>query len=81
MRPLEGFAIAMDQFKAEAMNALLDVYHEPEECARQVSYALDKIKAIGGNNIATFIACAQIVVTLTRERVLRDAERNDTPET
>jgi hypothetical protein len=73
MTPFEGFAIAMNQFKAEAEDALLDVYPDPEECQRRVNHVLEKIKVACAeeSNIAVFLACGQIIVNLTKERVLR----------
>lgn len=74
MTPFEGFAIAMNQFKAEAEDALLDVYQTPEECNRRVNHALETIKAACAqeNSIAVFLACGQIVVNLTKERIARE---------
>jgi hypothetical protein len=72
--PFEGFAIAMNQFKAEAEAALLEVYPAPEECELRVRQAIEKIKAAcaAESPITVFLACGQIVVNLTRERVARE---------
>jgi hypothetical protein len=71
MTPFEGFAEAMNQLKGEAETALLAIYETPEGCTREVARVLAKIKSACGqeSSIAVFLACAQIVVTMTRERV------------
>lgn len=66
----------MNQLKSEAEHALLEIYGTPEGCNREVNRVLAKIKAACGqeSSIAVFLACAQIVVTMTRERVAHGLE-------
>jgi hypothetical protein len=76
--PFEGFAIAMNQFKAEGEAALLDLCGSPEAGNELVNRVLEKIKATckDESSIAVFLACGQIVANVTRERVLREAEND-----